>query len=135
MSLVFVVNSGSSSIKYQLVDPGTEEVVVGGIIERIGEPGQVPDHAAGMREVLERIGPGREIAAVGHRVVHGGFRFTEATLITDEVEEAIDELSALEHLPHPRGIVGNLPGFADELDDAADDDLFGARVDELVLDG
>jgi acetate kinase len=106
VSLVFVVNSGSSSIKYQLVDPGTEEVVVGGIIERIGEPGQVPDHAAGMREVLERIGPGREIAAVGHRVVHGGSRFTEATLITDEVEEAIDELSALAPLHNPANLLG-----------------------------
>jgi len=106
MSLVFVVNSGSSSIKYQLVDLEGEQVVVSGIIERIGEPGQVPDHAAGMREVLERLGPGREIAAVGHRVVHGGPRFSAATVITDEVEAAIDELSALAPLHNPANLLG-----------------------------
>jgi acetate kinase len=105
MSLVFVVNSGSSSIKYQLVDLDTERAVVSGIIERIGEPGQVPDHTAGMQQVLEELGA-RPIAAVGHRVVHGGPLFSAATLITDEVEAAIDELSALAPLHNPANLLG-----------------------------
>jgi acetate kinase len=104
---VFVINSGSSSIKYQLVDLETETASVTGVIERIGEPGSpIPDHAAGMRVVLEAIGIGREIAAVGHRVVHGGSLFTSATVITREVEAAIDELSALAPLHNPANLLG-----------------------------
>jgi acetate kinase len=104
---VFVINSGSSSIKYQLVDLETETASVTGLIERIGEPGSpIPDHEAGMRVVLEAIGSGREIAAVGHRVVHGGSLFASATVITDEVEAAIDELSALAPLHNPANLLG-----------------------------
>ncbi|MCW4385184.1 acetate kinase [Salinibacterium sp. SYSU T00001] len=116
MTQVFVVNSGSSSIKYQLVDLETEQAVVSGLIERIGEPGEVPDHLAGMRQVLDALGPGREIAAVGHRVVHGGPRFSSATLVTDEVEAQIEELSALAPLHNPANVLGiraareSLPG-------------------------
>ena len=104
---VFVVNSGSSSIKYQLVDLDTGEATVSGLIERIGEPGgEASDHHAGMRQVLEHLGSDREFAAVGHRVVHGGPRFTEATLITDDVEREIDELSALAPLHNPANVLG-----------------------------
>jgi acetate kinase len=106
MSLVFVVNSGSSSIKYQLVDVATEQSLVSGLIERIGEAGEVPDHTAGMRVVLDALGPDRDIVAVGHRVVHGGPRFSAATLITDEVEREIDELSALAPLHNPANVLG-----------------------------
>jgi acetate kinase len=106
MSLVFVVNSGSSSIKYQLVDVATEQSLVSGLIERIGEAGEVPDHTAGMRLVLDALGPDRDIVAVGHRVVHGGPRFAAATLITDEVEREIDELSALAPLHNPANVLG-----------------------------
>ncbi|MDQ1551256.1 MAG: acetate kinase, partial [Actinomycetota bacterium] len=84
MTEVFVVNSGSSSIKYQLVNVETGEPQVSGLIERIGEPGsKAKDHAAGMTIALDRLGDGHDIAAVGHRVVHGGTVFTVATVITD----------------------------------------------------
>jgi acetate kinase len=107
MSQVFVVNSGSSSIKYQLVDLETRSAVVNGLIERIGEAGsEVKDHEQGMRMALDELGTSHEIAAVGHRVVHGGSAFTEATLITDEVERRIDELSVLAPLHNPANLVG-----------------------------
>jgi acetate kinase len=104
---IFVVNSGSSSIKYQLVDLDTGEAAVSGLIERIGEPnGEAADHTEGMRQVLDHLGTDHTFAAVGHRVVHGGPRFTEATLITDDVEREIDELSALAPLHNPANVLG-----------------------------
>lgn len=107
MTLVFVVNSGSSSIKYQLVDLESETAVLSGLIERIGEAGSdVPDHEAGMRRVLERLGDSHEIAAVGHRVVHGGSLFAAATLVTAEVEAQIEQLSALAPLHNPANLLG-----------------------------
>jgi acetate kinase len=107
MSQIFVVNSGSSSIKYQLVDIETEEAVLSGLIEKIGEPGSdVPDHEAGMRKVLAKLGTGHDIAAVGHRVVHGGAVFESATLIDESVEKQIDELSALAPLHNPANLLG-----------------------------
>ncbi|MHA6669123.1 acetate/propionate family kinase [Homoserinimonas sp. A447] len=107
MVKVFVVNSGSSSIKYQLVDLDTGEATVSGLIERIGEPGgEASDHTAGMKLVLDDLGSDHSFAAVGHRVVHGGPRFTEATLITDDVEREIDELSDLAPLHNPANVLG-----------------------------
>ncbi|MFP7762336.1 acetate/propionate family kinase [Marisediminicola sp. LYQ134] len=107
MTQIFVVNSGSSSIKYQLIDLDTEAVLLSGLVERIGEPGSdVPDHEAGVRGVLEQLGSGREIVAVGHRVVHGGALFTEPTVIDDSVEAGIDELSALAPLHNPANLEG-----------------------------
>ena len=107
MTSVFVINSGSSSIKYQLVDLETETASFTGLIERIGEPGSdIADHEAGMRVVLEAIGTEHKISAVGHRVVHGGSLFASATVITDEVEAAIDELSALAPLHNPANLLG-----------------------------
>jgi len=104
---IFVVNSGSSSIKYQLVDVETEGVALSGLIERIGEPGSgVADHEDGMRQVLDRLGSAKQIVAVGHRVVHGGSIFDRATLVTVEVEEQIDELSALAPLHNPANLQG-----------------------------
>ena len=107
MTQIFVVNSGSSSIKYQLVDVETEEVALSGLIERIGEPGSsVADHEDGMRQVLDRLGSAEQIVAVGHRVVHGGSIFDRATLVTAEVEGQIDELSALAPLHNPANLQG-----------------------------
>ncbi|TXN32471.1 acetate/propionate family kinase [Lacisediminihabitans profunda] len=107
MTQIFVVNSGSSSIKYQLVDLETEEAVLSGILERVGEPGSgIPDHEAGMRRVLETLGTGHEITAVGHRVVHGGSLFSAAAIVTDEVEAEIAELSALAPLHNPANLLG-----------------------------
>jgi acetate kinase len=107
MPQIFVVNSGSSSIKYQLIDSDTEEAVLGGLVERIGEPGSdIADHVAGMKFVLEHLGTDNEIVAVGHRVVQGGALFDQATLITDEVEAQIDELSALAPLHNPANLLG-----------------------------
>ncbi len=104
---VFVVNSGSSSIKYQLIDTVTSERVLAGTLERIGEPGgDAPDHTTGMRQVLDSLGADAQIAAVGHRVVHGGARFTAPTLIDDAVEREIDELSALAPLHNPANLAG-----------------------------
>ena len=107
MSQIFVVNSGSSSIKYQLIDLSTELPVLGGLVERIGEPGSdVADHTAGIERVLALLGSGHDITAVGHRVVHGGSRFTTATVIDDAVERGIDELAALAPLHNPANLAG-----------------------------
>lgn len=107
MTEIFVINSGSSSIKYQLVDVETGEATVNGLIERIGEPGsKAKDHVAGMKIALDALGTGHDIAAVGHRVVHGGTVFTEATVITDRVEKQIEKLSPLAPLHNPANLTG-----------------------------
>ena len=107
MTHVFVVNSGSSSIKYQVLDMADERVVLSGSLERIGEPGgDATSHTDGMRIVLERLGSTDRIVAVGHRVVHGGSLFDAATVITAEVEAAIEGLSALAPLHNPANLLG-----------------------------
>ncbi len=106
MTLAFVVNSGSSSIKWELLEVETGSTVRGGIVERIGEAGgDAVDHAAAMREVLARLG-GEHPAVIGHRVVHGGDLFSTATVVTDEVEAAIDGLAALAPLHNPANLAG-----------------------------
>lgn len=106
MTLAFVVNSGSSSIKWELLEVESGAVSGSGLVARIGEPGgDAPDHDSGMRGILERLG-GEHPAVIGHRVVHGGDRFSAATLITDEVEAAIEELSALAPLHNPANLAG-----------------------------
>jgi acetate kinase len=108
---VFVLNAGSSSVKYEIVDAdGGPSVARGpstsGIVERIGEPGSgVPDHEEAVRRILADLDT-TGLVAVGHRVVHGGERFTSAVLIDDEVEAAIDDLSALAPLHNPPGLAG-----------------------------
>ncbi len=105
-ALAFVVNSGSSSIKWQLLDVESGAVVRGGVVERIGEgAGEVVDHQAGMRVILESLG-GEHPVVIGHRVVHGGEEFSAATLITREVELAIERLSALAPLHNPANLAG-----------------------------
>ncbi|MEU9792426.1 acetate kinase [Streptomyces sparsogenes] len=110
-SRVLVLNSGSSSVKYQLLDMADGSRLASGIVERIGE-GPVADHTAALKQVAEELagqGLGLDspaLAAVGHRVVHGGTRFTEPTLITDEVVEEIEKLVPLAPLHNPANITG-----------------------------
>ena len=91
---VLVLNSGSSSLKYSLVQPDTGDSLVDGIIERIGEDGGVADHEAALRAVFEVLAPGgRDLAdlqlvAVGHRVVHGGPDLYRPTIIDADLIEA-----------------------------------------------
>ena len=110
---VFVVNSGSSSIKYQLIDGATEQVVLSGLLERIGQrgadgtPGDASDHDEGMRIVLDRLGAeSTTIGAVGHRVVHGGELFTAPVVIDERVEQGIQSVSALAPLHNPANLAG-----------------------------
>ena len=108
MTVIFVVNSGSSSIKYQVIDVETGEVSLHGLVDRIGEDGEVADHTAAMKLVLRKISTSSitGIAAVGHRVVHGGSLFASAAVITAEVEAAIEGLSALAPLHNPANLLG-----------------------------
>ncbi|TPW77336.1 acetate/propionate family kinase [Schumannella soli] len=107
MSRVFVVNSGSSSIKYQLVDPVAGETILSGTLQRLGEPGgDAANHDEGMRIVLERLGPDAEVAAVGHRVVHGGARFDRAVVVDDAVIAEIEKLNELAPLHNPANLDG-----------------------------
>ncbi|GIJ25994.1 acetate kinase [Micromonospora qiuiae] len=104
MSKVLVLNSGSSSVKYRLYDG--EHVLDRGIVERIGEPGGGPgDHAAAIRQILAGLDLTR-LAAVGHRVVHGGRRFTAPTLVDDAVLAAIADLIPLAPLHNPANLTG-----------------------------
>lgn len=104
MTAIFVVNSGSSSVKYQLIDVESGEVALKGTIDRIGDGGPA-DHTVALAGVLDELA-GHEVAAVGHRVVHGGSQFASATVITAEVEAAIDGLSALAPLHNPANLLG-----------------------------
>lgn len=103
---VFVLNVGSSSIKYAVLEAGGGEVFAEGIVERIGEPGSgVADHAAALAVVLAELAC-VSLDAVGHRIVHGGTRFVRATVIDDAVEREIAELSHLAPLHNPPGVAG-----------------------------
>ncbi|WAB84170.1 acetate kinase [Microcella daejeonensis] len=105
---VFVVNSGSSSIKYQLVDVETEQAILSGLVERIGEPGGgAVDHVDGMRRVLAELGDAAtDLTAVGHRVVHGGSVFTAPTAVTEAVIAQIEQVSTLAPLHNPANLAG-----------------------------
>ncbi|MDM7831954.1 acetate/propionate family kinase [Cellulomonas edaphi] len=125
---VLVVNSGSSSIKYQLVDPVGGRAVASGVVERIGEETgslthtsgdtkvtrdePIADHAAGMRAILatfEEAGPDLSSAgvlAVGHRVVHGGSVFSTPALVDDDVVAQIEAISPLAPLHNPANVTG-----------------------------
>jgi acetate kinase len=102
---VLVLNSGSSTLKYAVVDPGSGDSVAAGIVERIGE-GQVSDHRAALRIVFDELGALDDLVAVGHRIVHGGKAFYQPTLITDAVVDKLDELSPLAPLHNPPGVLG-----------------------------
>lgn len=109
--LVLVLNSGSSSIKFQLVDPVAGVAVVAGLVEQIGEPGSgIADHAEGLRRAHRILtDSGVDLAgikAVGHRVVHGGNLFWQPTLITDAVLAEIEQLAELAPLHNPPNAIG-----------------------------
>lgn len=97
---ILVLNAGSSSLKYQLVEPVSGAVAARGVIERIR--GDLAGYAAALAEVRSRL-PRTEIAAIGHRVVHGGEKFSAPTVITGDVLETIKELIPLAPLHNPPG--------------------------------
>ncbi|MEU5867422.1 acetate kinase [Nonomuraea sp. NPDC047529] len=123
---ILVLNTGSSSIKYELVDLGTGGRPARGLVERIGEergrlthqagggPPYVreerfPGHAEGLEAMLKAFaeaGPGLDPDAVGHRVVHGGTRFTGPALVDDDVMAAIEDLAPLAPLHNPVNLAG-----------------------------
>ncbi len=126
-SLVLVVNAGSSSLKYQLLDPTAGATQATGIVERIGVDGHLrhtagsrtheqdvpcPDHGAALDAALDamrRHGPGFDpdsLLAVGHRVVHGGERFSQPVVIDDSVVHAVEELAPLAPLHNPANLKG-----------------------------
>ena len=128
---VLVINCGSSSLKYQLIETDSETVLAKGLCERIGIDGSaithtpkggdkvtttVPmkDHTDAVKLVIEKLTDATvgviksldEIDAVGHRVVHGGEKFATSVVIDDEVMEAIAECNDLAPLHNPANIIG-----------------------------
>lgn len=128
---VLVVNSGSSSIKYQLFDMTDESVLAKGLVERIGisdsiinhypsgrEPvithQDIPNHRVGIKLMMDALLHSNygvikdisEIVAVGHRVVHAGEKFSDSVLLTDEVMDALKECIELAPLHNPPNILG-----------------------------
>ncbi len=128
---VLVVNAGSSSIKYQVMDMTDESVLAKGLVDRVGIPGttlkhepagkddvlikkDLPDHTAGMKLVLEvLINPEYgcmksmdEIGAVGHRVVHGGEGFASSVVIDDQVKKVIRDCFDVAPLHNPPNMMG-----------------------------
>ena len=128
---ILVINAGSSSLKYQLLNPETQEVLAKGLCERIGIDGKftykptgkeavkeadvaMPTHSEAIQAVLNAlVDPANgviasmdEIGAVGHRVVNGGEKFASSVLITDEVMAAIEECNPLAPLHNPANIIG-----------------------------
>ncbi len=128
---ILVINCGSSSLKFQLIDSETEKCLAKGLCERIGIEGSMityapeggekeknvtpmPDHTEAIRLVLEALtNPAtgvvkslEEIGAVGHRVVHGGEKFARSVVIDDEVMKAIEECNDLAPLHNPANLIG-----------------------------
>lgn len=127
---VLVINCGSSSLKYQLIDSETEQALAVGICERIGIDGRLkhtpaggekvvldkdmPDHEVAIRLVLEAlvddkhgvISDLKEIDAIGHRLVHGGEKFSSSVIIDEEVIAAVEECNPLAPLHNPANIIG-----------------------------
>lgn len=126
---ILVVNCGSSSLKFQLIDSETEEVSASGLCERIGLDGSVtykangekyeeeialPNHEVAIKKVLDllldsKIGVLKsltEINAVGHRLVHGGEKFSSSVVITEEVIKEIESCNDLAPLHNPANLLG-----------------------------
>jgi acetate kinase len=102
---VFVVNCGSSSLKWSVVDEQAGATLAGGVVQRIGAPDSVPDHAAALDAALSEA-PLDGLIAVAHRVVHGGERFSAPVLVNDSVLAAIHDLAVLAPLHNPVNAVG-----------------------------
>ncbi|OBJ37654.1 acetate kinase [Mycobacterium colombiense] len=110
---MLVINSGSSSLKYQVVEPDSGTARATGLVERIGEESSsVPDHDAALRRAFDTLADdgidlqASGIVAVGHRVVHGGNTFYQPTLLDDSVIDRLDELSDLAPLHNPPALKG-----------------------------
>ena len=110
---VLVINSGSSSLKYQLVDPDSEASRAGGVIQQIGEPSsRIADHEEALRLAFEQLAEAGidlkscGLLAVGHRVVHGGKHFYRPTLLDDARIADLDKLSELAPLHNPPAVQG-----------------------------
>lgn len=128
---ILVINCGSSSLKFQLINSESEQCIAKGLCERIGIEGSMityspaggekektvtpmPDHTEAIRLVLEALTNSKtgvlksldEIGAVGHRVVHGGEKFAESVVINDEVMAAIRECNDLAPLHNPANLIG-----------------------------
>lgn len=126
---ILVVNCGSSSLKFQLIDSDTEAVSASGICERIGLDGaltykkngekheqkiDLPDHAVALQVVLDTLldkklgvlASLQEINAIGHRLVHGGEKFSSSVIITEEVIQQIESCNDLAPLHNPANILG-----------------------------
>lgn len=128
MAKIIAINAGSSSLKFQLFEMPSEEVITKGLIERIGldnavfnisvngekikEVTDIPDHDVAVKILLDKltnlgiIQSLDEIEGIGHRVVHGGEAFNDSVIISDEVLAKIDELSELAPLHNPANITG-----------------------------
>ena len=127
---VLVINCGSSSLKYQLINSDTDEVLAKGLCERIGIDGRLvyqkagcdkeiteasmPTHKEAIQMVLDAltndktgaIASLKEVNAIGHRVVHGGEKFASSVVITDEVIQAVEECNDLAPLHNPANLIG-----------------------------
>lgn len=128
---VLVINCGSSSLKYQLINSESEEVLAKGLCERIGINGsaithqpeggdkvttevEMENHTQAVQYVIEKLTDKEvgviasldEIDAVGHRVVHGGEKFASSVVITDEIVKAIEECNDLAPLHNPANLIG-----------------------------
>lgn len=128
---ILVINCGSSSLKYQLIDSESEKVLAKGLCERIGIDGSaithqpaggdkvttevpMPDHTEAVKYVIEKLTDPEvgvvksldEIGAVGHRIVHGGEKFASSVVIDDEVLKAVEECNDLAPLHNPANLIG-----------------------------
>ena len=127
---VLVINCGSSSLKYQLIDSDTEAVLAKGLCERIGIDGRLvyqkagndkeiteasmPTHKEAIQMVLEALTNEKtgaikslaEVNAIGHRIVHGGEKFASSAIITDEMIKAVEECNDLAPLHNPANLIG-----------------------------
>ena len=127
---ILVINCGSSSLKFQLINAESEEVLAKGLCERIGIDGRLTyQPAGGEKEISEKAMPTHteaiqfvidaltnektgvvkslsEIGAVGHRIVHGGEKFASSVVITEEVKKAVEECNDLAPLHNPANLIG-----------------------------
>lgn len=128
MQTILAINAGSSSLKFQLIQMPDEKILTKGLVERIGIADSVftievndekdktvidiPDHEDAVRRLMDKLTSTgiiqslNDIHAIGHRVVHGGERFTDSVVITEEVIQEIDEVSELAPLHNPANLTG-----------------------------
>ncbi|MBP0963155.1 MAG: acetate kinase [Oscillospiraceae bacterium] len=127
---VLVINAGSSSLKYQLIDMATEEAIAKGLCERIGMDGKIthktstgveisyevafPTHKEAFEELTKVLTSGEgkviesldEVSAIGHRAVHGGEKFSSSVIIDEDMMQTMDDLADLAPLHNPPGLTG-----------------------------